>query len=154
MQQHHYELQLTWRGNTGKGTTSYTSYERSYEISIPGKPVLQGTADPMFRGNPAIYNPEDMLVAALSACHMLWYLHLCAVNNVIVIDYIDYAEGEMQLDDSGLGKFTEVTLKPVVTVSDKSMIPTAIELHKTANASCFIANSVNFPVHHQPQINA
>lgn len=148
--QHHYKATIKWTGNKGAGTTSYRAYEREHTISIDNKPDISGSSDPAFRGDKTRHNPEDLLVSSLSACHMLWYLHLCADNGVVVVDYSDNATGTMQETEDGGGHFTEVTLNPVVTVTDKSMIDKANELHKKANELCFIANSVNFPVRHQP----
>lgn len=148
--QHYYSLQLRWTGNTGPGTKDYRSYQRSHTISINSKPDLECSSDAAFRGDKTKHTPEDLLVASLSSCHMLWYLHLCSDAGVVVIDYIDDAKGTMIETSNGGGRFTEVTLSPTVTVAEKSMIATANELHKKANELCFIANSVNFPVHHSP----
>lgn len=148
--EHHYQAFLQWTGNKGKGTAGYSAYERSYDIRISGKPVIEGSSDPAFRGDPARYNPEELLLASLSSCHMLWYLHLCAVAGVIVIEYTDSATGTMSETPEGGGRFAEVVLHPVVTVAAMEMVDKAIELHKEANRFCFIANSVNFPVRHSP----
>lgn len=147
---HLYNLTIQWTGNTGKGTTDYQAYERSHTIIAKDKADILGTSDPKFRGDPTKHNPEELLVASLSSCHMLWYLHLCAEAGVIVIDYTDDATGTMTETANGGGHFTEVTLHPTVTVLDEAMIAKANELHPKANELCFIANSVNFPVRHQP----
>lgn len=148
--EHHYKTSIRWTGNKGTGTSDYRAYERSHVISAEGKADIQASSDPAFRGDKTRYNPEDMLLASLSSCHMLWYLHLCADAGVIVIDYVDEAKGMMQEDGNGSGKFIEVTLFPLVTVAENAMIEMANELHKKANEFCFIANSVNFTVQHQP----
>jgi len=148
--EHHFETNLRWTGNKGKGTTSYEAYSRNLVITVPGKPEILVSSATVFRGDGDRYNPEDMLVASLSSCHMLSYLHLCAEAGVNVLDYNDTATGTMVLEKGGAGRFIEVTLHPRVTVSDESMITKANELHKEANKKCFIANSCNFPVHHQP----
>lgn len=148
--EHHYKIALQWTGNTGSGTTAYKSYERSHRISVENKPYIDASSDPGFRGDPTKYNPEELLVASLSSCHMLWYLHLCAEAGVIVVDYHDDARGIMIETIDGGGKFSEVTLNPVVTVKDASMIEKATALHAKANKLCFIANSVNFRVIHRP----
>lgn len=150
---HHYSTRLEWTGNLGAGTTDYRVYSRDHEISIPtsSAPIL-GSSDPSFRGDPNRYNPEELLLASLSACHMLWYLHLCAVNGVIVTDYQDQATATMEEVQNGSGRFTEAVLQPTVTVSSNEMIPQALELHAIASQKCFIANSVNFPVLHQPNV--
>ena len=151
---HNYTLAVQWTGNTGKGTSDYRHYERSHTISAPGKPDIPGSSDPGFRGDRSRYNPEELLLASLSACHMLWYLHLCSENGVVVTDYVDQATGTMLETEDGGGRFTEVTLHPVVTVSDASMVERANALHQQANKLCFIANSCNFPVHHKPECRA
>jgi len=146
---HLYQLNMRWTGNTGHGTRDYRSYERSYNISIENKPIIEGSSDLAFRGDATKYNPEELLLASLSSCHMLWYLHFCAEANVLVLDYKDAASGIMSESKNGSGAFKKVTLHPSVIVADESMIQTAYELHKKANQYCFIANSVNFKVDHQ-----
>lgn len=148
--QHHYQATIKWTGNKGTGTDNYRNYERSHEIEITNKTTILGSSDPAFRGDSSKHNPEDLLVSSLSACHMLWYLHLCSEAKVIVTDYVDNATGLMVETSNGGGQFTEVNLNPIVTVSEESMIDKANELHKKANELCFIANSVNFPVRHNP----
>lgn len=147
--QHHYHLSLDWTGNTGRGTENYLNYKRDHVIKMVGKPAIALSSDPAFMGDPSKYNPEELLLASLSSCHMLWYLHLCVINNVIVLKYSDHPEGIMDEEADGSGKFTKVILKPEVIVLDKTMISTALELHKEANKKCFIANSMNFTVLHQ-----
>ncbi|MDO6435385.1 OsmC family protein [Flavitalea sp. BT771] len=150
---HNYATVLTWTGNKGEGTADYKAYDRDYIISVAGKPEIQGSSDPSFRGNRERYNPEELLVASLSSCHMLWYLHLCAVNNIVVVDYRDQAEGVMMEKADGSGYFREVTLRPLVTITDAALVEKAKALHHEANRYCFIASSMNFPVHHQPEFN-
>ena len=150
--QHNYSLKITWTGNTGTGTSGYRNYERSHSIVAGNKPEILASSDPSFRGDTTKYNPEELLLASLSGCHMLSYLHLCAVAGVIVVDYVDEATGIMEETSDGGGHFTEVTLNPVVTVTESSMIDKAKELHKKANEICFIAASVNFPVRHMAEI--
>ena len=151
--EHRYRLETAWTGNRGTGTSGYTAYGREHEIRAPGKPALPGSSDPAFRGDPAHWNPEELLVASLSACHMLWYLHLCADNGIIVMEYADHATGTMEEDENG-GQFKEVTLHPFVLVADSSMIEKAGALHKEAHQKCFIANSCNFPVNHEATVKA
>lgn len=151
MKTHHYSTQLQWTGNRGSGTKSYTSYTRDYNIQTEGKPVVLGSSDPAFRGDSSRYNPEEMLLASLSSCHMLWYLHLCSEAGVIVTAYKDNAIGEMEETLNGSGRFVKVILRPVVTVQEESMLNKANELHQKANEMCFIANSCNFPVLHEPE---
>lgn len=150
MKQHHYKTTITWTGNRGQGTAGYTAYDRNHTIAAAGKPIIPASSDPGFRGDATRYNPEELLVASLSTCHMLWYLHLCSVNGVVVVSYVDDATGTMEETNDGGGRFTEVTLFPVITVAKKEMIEKADELHAEANRLCFIANSCNFPVHHKP----
>ena len=145
--EHKYSVNVVWTGNTGTGTSDYRSYLRDHEINVPGKPSINGSADPKFRGNPARYNPEELLVASLSTCHMLWYLHLCADAGVVVVSYEDRAEGTMEESSDGAGRFVRVTLYPHVHV--KGSVERAEALHERAHELCYIANSVNFPVHHQ-----
>ena len=151
---HRYAVTVTWIGNTGTGTSGYKSYERRHEISAgTQKPVIPGSSDPVFRGDPARWNPEELLVASLSACHELWYLHLCAESGIVVLAYVDHAEGVMQEAPDGSGQFERVTLQPHVTVAPGSDVVKARELHSAAHAKCFIARSVNFPVEHEAKIS-
>ena len=150
--EHTYSATVTWTGNRGEGTTDYRAYTRHYDSACDGKPVIKGSADPGYMGDAACHNPEDMLLAALSACHMLWYLHLCTVSKVVVTAYEDTAEGAMQTNPDGSGEFTSVTLKPRITVTPESDPAKAKSLHEKANAMCFIARSVTFPVEHEAEI--
>jgi len=147
---HTYTSKITWTGNTGNGTTDYKTYERSHIISIENKVDIQGTSDSAFRGDETKHNPEDLFLSSLSSCHMLWYLHLCATTGINVVSYEDHAVGVMEESNNGSGKFKEVTLHPIVTVTDASMIEKANALHHEANKMCFIANSCNFEVKHEP----
>lgn len=151
---HIYRTTVRWTGNRGSGTSAYRAYGRDHEISASGKPVVPASSDPAFNGDPARYNPEDLLVASLSGCHMLWYLHLCAVNKVVVLEYEDNAAGTLEETADGGGHFVEVTLHPAITITAQSDLETARRLHHEAHDKCFIANSVNFPVRVQPQIRA
>ena len=151
--EHSYSATVTWTGNSGQGTAGYKSYTRDHDIACPDKPVIRGSADPAYRGDAGRHNPEDMLVAALSACHMLWYLHLCSSAGIVVTAYEDAADGVMRTHPpGGEGEFTRVTLRPRVTITAESDAEAAARLHEQANANCFVARSVNFPVHHEPEI--
>lgn len=152
--EHHYTLSLKWTGNTGEGTKSYRSYKREHIISIENKPDLAATADPVFLGDKTKHNPEELLLAALSSCHMLSYLYLCTTEDIIVTGYEDKASGVMTDTPGQGGQFTSVTLKPVVTVTESSMIDKATALHQKATEQCYIAASVNFKVHHAPIIKS
>ena len=149
---HHYEVALQWTGNRGTGTSAYTAYGRDHVVSAEGKPDLPGSSDAAFRGDAGRWNPEELLVAALSQCHLLAYLHECVKARVVVTGYTDMASGTMRTDAEGGGRFTEVTLLPVVTVADPGMAEQAQELHDQAHHHCFIAQSVNFPVTHRPSV--
>lgn len=143
---HEYTTDLAWTGNRGEGTSSYRAYDRAHEINVPGKPVLPGSSDPHFRGDASRYNPEELLVASLSACHMLWFLHLCADAGIRVERYTDSATGTMQLGADGGGSFTEVVLHPIVHAAPGTDAAAVERIHHDAHAHCFIARSVNFPV--------
>ncbi len=147
---HTYTLAIKWTGNKNLGTLNYSAYERSHVVKINQKADILCSSDPSFRGDKSKHNPEELFLASISSCHMLWYLHLCAEAGVVVVDYEDNPTGIMIENDNGSGKFTEVVLQPIVTVNDKSMIELANELHHKANENCFIANSCNFPISHKP----
>lgn len=147
---HLYPIRMAWTGNTGTGTANYRGYDRTHEYSVPGKPVIPGSADPAFRGDGTRYNPEELLVMSISSCHMLWYLHLCAEAGVVVTGYTDDAVGTMvEVKETG-GHFTEVVLRPAVTLAAGSDAALAASLHEKAHHLCFVANSVNFPVRCEP----
>ena len=150
--QHHYGITTEWTGNQGSGTSDYRAYKRDHEIAAPGKPILPGSSDPAFRGDPARYNPEELLVASLSACHMLWMLHLCAEAGIVVTEYTDSASGTMDETPDGGGCFTSVTLRPRIRIADAARIEDAADLNHRANELCFIARSVRFPVRHEPVV--
>jgi len=143
---HQYQVRVVWTGNTGSNTAGYTAYERSHTITIEGKAPILGSSDAPFRGNTALHNPEDLLLSSIATCHMLWYLHLCADEGVLVVTYSCEAKGTLVIPKDGPGHFSEAILMPKVTVTDRAMIDKANELHKLAHTKCFIANSVNFPV--------
>ncbi|MXW74323.1 MAG: OsmC family peroxiredoxin [Chromatiales bacterium] len=150
--EHTYTTTITWKGNKGAGTVAYDAYARDYEIACDGKAAIRGSADPMYMGDAKRHNPEEMLVAALSACHMLWYLHLCAANGVVVEAYEDSADGLVLTRRDGSGEFNKVTLRPRATITASGDADEAMRLHMRANKMCYIARSVNFPVHHKPEI--
>jgi organic hydroperoxide reductase OsmC/OhrA len=149
---HTYTCALDWTGNTGRGTADYKAYSRDHVFTSPGKPDLPGSSDPAFRGDKSRYNPEDLLVAAIASCHMLWYLHLCADAGVVVTAYRDEPVGTMVEDAERGGYFTKVTLHPQVTIAAGGDAKKARELHGAAHAKCYVANSVNFPVACEPEI--
>jgi organic hydroperoxide reductase OsmC/OhrA len=148
--EHRYSLTVQWTGNLGEGTSSYRGYSRDHDVSIPGLPVLPGSADPTFHGDKSRYNPEQLLLAALAQCHMLSFLHVAVRHGVVVTDYRDEATGVMRLNRDGSGQFESVTLHPQVTLADPSHVALAEQMHHEAHEVCFIARSVNFPVRHEP----
>ena len=152
MKDHKYSVTIRWTGNTGTGTQTYRGYRRDHVIEANGKPPIVGSSDPHFRGDGARWNPEELLVASLSTCHQLWYLHLCAEAGVVVTAYEDRAEGTMSENSDGSGEFTRVILHPHVVLRAGSDAQLAHELHHRAHALCFIARSVNFPVECEPVI--
>ncbi|MFT4234368.1 MAG: OsmC family protein [Microbacterium sp.] len=151
MTDHHYALTAEWTGNRGTGTSGYRDYDRAVTLTVDGKPQLLASADRPFRGDGERWNPEDLLLAALSECHLLSYLHACVTRGVVVTSYTDDAEGEMAQEGNS-GRFTRVTLHPRVTVAEASMVDDAIAAHHDAHDWCFIASSVNFPVEHDATV--
>ncbi len=149
---HSYSTRTEWNGNLGVGTTDYRAYSRDHVLSAAGRPDLLGSSDPAFRGDATRWNPEDLLVASLSSCHMLWYLHLCAQAKITVLAYRDDAMATMAEDEGGGGRFTEAVLRPVVTIAAGCDAERATALHGEAHRFCFIANSVNFPVTIEPEV--
>jgi organic hydroperoxide reductase OsmC/OhrA len=150
--EHRYTIEVKWTGNLGQGTRGYRTYSRDHEISAIEKAVIPGSSDPAFQGDPNRYNPEDLLVSSLSACHMLWYLHLCAEARIIVLEYLDRASGVMVEAADGGGRFKEVVLRPQVVIAPGGDTEQAVRLHKRAHHLCFIANSVNFTVRCEPTV--
>jgi organic hydroperoxide reductase OsmC/OhrA len=152
---HAYVVQVVWTGNRGEGTPHYRAYSREYEISADGKRVvIPGSSDAVFRGDAARYNPEELLVAAISSCHMLWVLHLCADAGIIVTAYSDEAVGSMAENADGSGQFTGVLLRPKVAVRDPAHLPQLPSVHERAHRLCFVSRSVNFPVEVLPSAEA
>lgn len=148
---HRYCAQITWTGDLGTGTSGYRDYSRDHDIVLDGKVRLKGSSDPLFRGDKSRANPEQLLVAALSSCHMLWYLHLCSEAGIAVAGYRDEAQGVMAEDPDGAGQFTSVELRPSVQLVDGARRVEAARLHELAHKKCFIARSVNFEVRVTPQ---
>jgi organic hydroperoxide reductase OsmC/OhrA len=147
---HLYRVEVVWTGNHGLGTRGYRDYGREYEVRAASKPAIPGSSDPNFRGDAARWNPEELLVGSLSACHKLWFLHLCAVGGVVVMAYEDSAEGVMAETEDGGGHFTSVTLRPHARLAAGSDPERAEQLHHRAHEKCFVANSVNFPITVEP----
>lgn len=152
--EHRYALTTTWTGDLGTGTSGYRDYRRDVTIAVDGKPDLLASSDKPFRGDPSRWNPEDLLLASLSECHLLSYLHACVTAGVVVVGYRDEATGMMRENGRGGGAFVEVMLHPEVVVADESMIEAAQQAHAQAREWCFIANSVNFPVRHEATVTA
>lgn len=151
--QHRYTVKVEWTGNRGTGTSGYREYDRSHTLTVEGKPDIAGSSDTAFRGDADRWNPEELLVASVSACHKLWYLHFCAVSGVVVSEYVDQAEGTMVMSGDGAGHFTEIVLSPLVTIS-RGDPQVALELHEDAHEKCFIANSVNFPIRFEATVKS
>jgi organic hydroperoxide reductase OsmC/OhrA len=149
---HHYEVQVAWTGNLGTGTSAYRAYSRDHEIRAGAKPPIPGSSDPAFRGDPSRYNPEDLLISAISACHMLWYLHLCADAKVVVVSYNDVPIGTMVEHPDGSGEFSGAVLRPKVVIAAGSDAETARRLHEDVHRYCCLARSVNFSVSCEPLI--
>lgn len=150
---HRYAVTVRWTGNSGSGTSSYSVYSREHEIAADGKPLISGSSDPAFRGDATRWNPEELFVASLAACHKLWYLHLCADAGIIVLGYEDHAEGEMEETGKGGGRFLSVTLHPQVTVAPGTDPDRARALHDMARLKCFLANSVNCALRHEAEVS-
>ena len=151
--QHSYATRTEWTGNLGEGTANYRAYSRDHTIAAVGRPDLLGSSDPAFRGDASRWNPEDLLVASLSSCHMLWYLHLCSQLKISVLAYHDDAAGTMIEDVDGGGRFSGIVLRPVATLAAGADAALATDLHEEAHRLCFIANSMNFPVRIEPTVS-
>ena len=149
--EHKYQTTVEWTGNHGTGTSGYRAYGREHVIWSGNKPEIPGSSDPAFLGDPSRWNPEELLLASVSACHKLWYLHLCADAGIAVLAYVDQAEGTMT-DRTSLAKFTEFVLRPQVTIRAGDDAAKAEHLHHVAHEKCYIANSVNFPILCEPVI--
>jgi organic hydroperoxide reductase OsmC/OhrA len=150
---HHFETTVTWTGNQGTGTSTYRAYSRNYEVVGEGKfATIDGSSAPAFRGDKSRYNPEDLLIASLAACHMLWVLHLCADAKITVVEYVDTASGSMALNADGSGQFSEVVLRPRITVMEAGREADVAAINDRAHHLCFIARSVNFPVRHESKV--
>jgi organic hydroperoxide reductase OsmC/OhrA len=152
MKTHSYDVRVAWTGNTGVGTAGYADYRRDTVTTAGDKDGLLGSSDPNFRGDPARWNPEELLLTSLSQCHLLWYLDLVARAGVVVTDYVDEPSATMVLNSDGSGQFQRVVLRPSVTITDPDDRSRALELHSRAHDMCFIARSVNFPVDCEPTV--
>lgn len=152
--EHQYKQKVIWTGNIGKDTASYKDYQRDFEINIPSKASILGSSDPAFLGDPTKHNPEDLFLSAISTCHMLWYLHFCAISNIQVVKYEDQPIAILTEEASGAGQFTNITLYPTVWIRNLEQVKLAQELHTKANEFCFIAQSIQIPVHHESTIIA
>jgi organic hydroperoxide reductase OsmC/OhrA len=148
---HNYTSRILWTGNRGAGTTGYRDYDRSWDIAVPGKPVIHCSNDPMLGGDPSRMNPEDLLLSALSACHMLWYLHYASDAGIIVTAYEDQPLAVAEVERGGKGRFLRARLRPVVTLRAGSDLAEAHAIHSRIHEVCFIARSVNFPVDYEPR---
>lgn len=147
-----YNLDLAWKGNRGAGTMTYTAYDRDFVTQVESKHPILGSSHPAFRGNRNRYCPEELLLASLSSCHMLWYLHMCAAHEVVVLDYEDHPTMEMEVKEFGNGDIKRANLSPVVRIANLENRDLAIHLHQKAHESCFIAKSINFDININPTI--
>ena len=143
---HEFPSHVVWTGNRGSGTSAYKAYDRTWDMAVEGKATVHCSNDPMLGGDPSKYNPEDMLIAAVSSCHMLWYLHLCSVAGVTVTSYVDDPVGIGESEPSGKGKFIEAVLRPKITITKESDAEKAVSIHDEIHNYCFIARSVSFPI--------
>lgn len=149
--EHTYNSHIEWTGNTGQGTMHYRAYTRDWQVAVPGKPPIPCSNDPLLGGNPALMNPEDLLLSALSACHMLWYLHYASESAIVVTAYEDTPEALGEVGTSGAGRFVSACLRPVVTVMPGADMVRARAIHDDIHKVCFIARSVAFPVTVEPR---
>ncbi len=149
---HDYAIDLTWTGNKGTGTSSYRAYSRDYTVSVANKPDILGASDPAFLGDPSRHNPEDMFLASVASCHMLWYLHLASAAGIQVVSYRDSAAGTMVLNADGSGEFSSITLNPIVSIQDSQHEDKAHSLHSEVGALCFIARSIKVPIRHEATV--
>lgn len=150
---HDYHAAIVWTGNTGTGTSTYRAYERTWDVEIEGKSSIHCSNDPLLGGDPTLHNPEDLLISALSACHMLWYLHLCSQAGIVVTSYRDEPIGTGEIEPNGAGRFLKAALRPKITITPDSDMQIAGKLHDEIHKYCFIARSVNFPVTCEAEIN-
>ena len=152
-QRHDFVSRIVWTGNLGEGTRSYRGYDRTWNIEVPGKAVIACSNDPLLGGDPTRMNPEDLLISALSACHMLWYLHLASNAGIVVTAYRDEPVGHGETLPNGAGRFLSAVLRPTISVREGADLDRAAELHHEVHDFCFIARSVNFPVRYEPTIS-
>ena len=152
MKQHEFRVAIQWTGNLGTGTSGYASYSRNHELSAPGKSTRIEGSSAVARGDHSRYNPEELLVGALSACHMMWVLHLCADAGIVITEYADAPVGEMAEHPDGSGEFTRVVLKPRMVIADVARVEEAQAMHARDHHVCCLARSMNFPVENQPTV--
>ncbi len=152
MKHHNYKINIIWDSETSGVTTGYNSYSRNHKISSKGKPTILASSDPAFRGDHSKYNPEELFLASISSCHMLWYLHFCTNEGITVLEYNDNTLGTMIEEGTGAGRFISVILNPTVKIKESDKVALAKSLHEKANEFCFIANSCNFKIQHHPII--
>lgn len=151
-QEHAYPARIVWTGNRGEGTKHYKGYDRTWDLAVEGKPVVSCSNDPVLGGDPTKYNPEDLLIAAVASCHMLWYLHLCSNTGITVLAYEDNPVGQGVMHPNASGNFTSATLRPKITVAAGADLEKARDIHNDVHKYCFIARSVNFPISFEPEI--
>ncbi|PXY45043.1 OsmC family protein [Flavobacterium hydrophilum] len=151
---HIFKAAINWNSKQNQEQSERKFYSKSHKILIEGKPVLNVSAAKAFKGDPELYNPEDLLLSSLVSCHMMSYLYVCSQNGIEVLEYSDHAEAILEVASDGSGRFTEVRLHPNVVIANADKVQEALDLHTKANQLCFIANSCNFPVLHQANCKA
>lgn len=151
---HLFKAELNWTSERSTKQSDAKFYSKSHKIVLEGKPVLDISAAKAFKGDPKLYNPEDLLLSSFVSCHMMSYLYVCSQNAIEVLEYQDQAEAILEVDSNGSGRIVEVLLRPKVIISKPELIDLALSLHQKANQLCFIANSCNFPVIHQASCEA
>jgi organic hydroperoxide reductase OsmC/OhrA len=147
---HLFKAKLNWFSTIKEEVSTSKIYTKNHTITIEGKDILDVSAAKAFKGDPSLYNPEDLLLSSVVSCHMMSYLYVCSQNGIEVVSYTDAADATLEVLESGSGRFTQVRLYPKVIIRQKEKITEAISLHKKANELCFIANSCNFHIIHEP----
>lgn len=149
---HLFKAAINWTSKQNPPDSTKRFYSKSHQIKIEGKPVLEVSAAKAFKGDPELYNPEDLLLSSLVSCHMMSYLYVCSQNGIEVLEYSDNAEATLEVSPNGSGRFVAAKLYPKVKILNPEQIQLALDLHQKANELCFIANSCNFPVMHHASV--
>jgi organic hydroperoxide reductase OsmC/OhrA len=144
-----FEARIRWTGDRGEGTKTYRGYDRTWRIETPGQVPIECSNDPAIGGDPNKPNPEELLLASLAGCHMLWYLHLASRAGIVVRAYSDDPLGIGESGKAGEGRFTRAILRPQITVERGADLAKADALHEEIDRYCFIARSINFSVEYR-----